>query len=136
MFASFIWTFFFNFDVFSTFILNILTIKGSFCYLDEQILIAGVSKISNMVFLCFLGILRCKQGLNIRWKKEWKKTFKKCIKKKTGIFSLYFLLRISFTHCFSLDTAQHQIFFLSCYIPWKWMSYLENEVDHKYKYVS
>merc|ERR1712008_282932 len=46
-------TFFFNFDVFSAFILNYSSVKVNFCYLDEQILIAGVRKISIIVLLCF-----------------------------------------------------------------------------------
>ena len=38
---------------------NILSIKVNFCYLDEQILIAGVRIISNIILLYFLGILSC-----------------------------------------------------------------------------
>merc|ERR1712055_971831 len=52
--------FFFNFNVFSTFILNILCFKVDFCYIDEQILIAVVRKPSKIGLLCFLGILSCK----------------------------------------------------------------------------
>merc|ERR1712055_1262121 len=51
---------FFNFDVFSTFILDILSFKVDFRYLDEQILIAVVRKTSKIELLCFLGILSCK----------------------------------------------------------------------------
>merc|ERR1711956_155342 len=53
-------TFFFNFDVFSALILNISSIKVNFCYLEEQILIAGVREISIIVLLGFLGILSYK----------------------------------------------------------------------------
>merc|ERR1739842_286323 len=58
MLASFIRTIFFNFDVFSTFILNILSFKVDFCYFDEQILVAVVKETSEFV-------IHCIQGLNI-----------------------------------------------------------------------
>ena len=102
--------FFFNFDVFSTFILNVLSFKVDFCYLDEQILIAVVRKTSKIELLCFLGILSCKFWVQTRVeylvkkltkKKEvyWKplkKYFGKKEKKRLGVFLYIFLLNLVF----------------------------------------
>merc|ERR1739842_206220 len=100
---------FFNFDVFSAFILNVLSFKVDLFYLDEQILIAVVRKTSKIELLCFLGILSCKFRVQTRVKYLVKKLMKKkrkCIenplkyiltkKKKTPRrFSLYFFLKFS-----------------------------------------